>query len=216
MKREVDQAKEPVSQAKATEPLEKGEREEQASEVLSEESWAGDEGQGETIQALKEALERAKKDAAEKQDLHLRKLAEFENYRRRRDREFGELVRSANRDLISRLIPVLQSFERALNHEHTGEGLEAYRQGVELILTQFKEILGREGLQVIESIGKEFDPHLHEALMQARSKDYGAGVVCEEIERGYRIGDRVIQHAKVAVSMGPPEEKGGEEHGEEG
>jgi molecular chaperone GrpE len=143
----------------------------------------------------------------EKQDLYIRKVAEFENYRRRRDREFEELIQSANGGLISRLLPVLENFERALNHGESSEGSDAYRKGVEMIVSQFKEALRREGMEAVESVGQTFDPNLHEALMQVPSEAYEAGVVCEEIERGYRLGDRVIRHAKVVVSLGKPDQK---------
>lgn len=157
--------------------------------------------------ALVTALEQARAEAAEKHDLYLRKAAEFENYRRRRDREFEELTRSANEGLISRLLPVLENFERALNHNESGENFDAYRKGVDMIVQQFKETLRREGLEAVASVGQPFDPNLHDALMQAPSEIYEAGLVCEEIERGYRLGSRVIRHAKVVVSLGAPEKK---------
>ena len=164
-------------------------------------------GAEDPVQTLMEELERARTQAAEKNDLYLRKAAEFENYRRRRDREFEEFARSANEGLISRLLPVLENFERALNHGESGENFDAYRKGVDMIVGHLKDALKREGLEAVESIGQPFDPNLHDALMQAPSDVYEAGMVCEEIERGYRLGGRVIRHAKVVVSAGPPEKK---------
>ncbi|MSS71734.1 MAG: nucleotide exchange factor GrpE [Candidatus Latescibacteria bacterium] len=166
------------------------------------------EGDGDPVRELALALERAKAEAAEKHDLYVRKTAEFENYRRRRDREFEELIRTSNGELISHLLPVLENLERALNHSGSGEGFDAYCKGVEMIVNQFKEVLRRQGLEPIESVGQPFDPNLHEALLQTPSQAHEPGVVCEEIERGYRLGDRVIRHAKVAVSLGAPEQKG--------
>lgn len=194
MEKEVEQGKD-TEQAEEEGP--KG-----TASSAEEEGVAGD-----PVRELTSALERAKAEAAEKHDLYLRKVAEFENYRRRRDREFEELVRTANGELISRLLPVLENLERALNHSESGEGLDAYRKGVEMIVNQFKEVLRREGLESIESVGHAFDPNLHEALLQTRSEAYEPGVICEEIERGYRLGDRVIRHAKVIVSLGAPEQK---------
>lgn len=159
------------------------------------------------VRELTLALERAQAEAAEKHDLYLRKVAEFENYRRRRDREFEEMARTANGELISRLLPVLENLERALSHGESGGGLDAYRKGVEMIVHQFREVLRREGLEPIESVGQAFDPNLHEALTQTHSEAYEPGVVCEEIERGYRLGERVIRHAKVIVSLGAPAQK---------
>ena len=180
--------------------------EEELKDIEMESAAEGD-GAGDPVQELALALERTKAEAAENHDLYLRKTAEFENYRRRRDRELEELVRTANAGLISQFLPVLENFERALNHNESGEGFDAYRKGVEMIVNQFKEVLRREGLEPIESVGQTFDPNLHEALLQTYSQDYETGVVCEEIERGYRLGDRVIRHAKVAVSQGAPEQK---------
>lgn len=159
------------------------------------------------VQKLTAALEQARAEATERHNLYLRKAAEFENFRRRRDREFEEMIRSANEGLISRLLPVLENFERALNHPDSGENIEAYRKGVEMIVQQFREVLKREGLEVVEAVGQPFDPNLHEALMQAPSDAHEAGLVCEEVERGYRFKDRVIRHAKVIVSLGAPEKK---------
>jgi len=159
------------------------------------------------IRELTLALERAQAEAAERHDLYLRKAAEFENYRRRRDREFEELARTASGGLISRLLPILENFERALSHGEPGETSDAYRRGVEMIVHQFKETLRQEGLEPIQSVGQAFDPHLHEALLQTHSETYEPGVVCEEIERGYRLGERVLRHAKVALSLGAPEQK---------
>ncbi len=163
------------------------------------------------IPALERELESAKAESLENHDRYIRKVAEFENYRRRKEREFGELIRSSNRDLIARLLPVLENFERAMNHTEVGESFDNYQKGVEMILTQFKELLSVEGLAPIESVGKPFDPNLHEALMQIPSDDYDEGVVCEETERGYLLGDRVIRHAKVVVSIGAPTEERGVE-----
>ena len=163
------------------------------------------------IPALERELESAKAESLENHDRYIRKVAEFENYRRRKEREFGELIRSSNRDLITRLLPVLENFERAMNHTEVGESFDNYRKGVEMIFTQFKDLLSVEGLSPIESVGKPFDPNLHEALMQVPSDDYDEGVVCEETERGYLLGDRVIRHAKVVVSIGAQTEELGVE-----
>lgn len=160
------------------------------------------------VQKLASALEQARAEAAEKHDMYLRKAAEFENFRRRRDRDLEETVRSANEGLISRLLPVLENFERAQGHRDPGENAEAYRKGMELIIQQFKDVFRREGVEALESVGQPFDPNLHDALMQAPSAAYEAGLVCEEVERGYRLKDRVVRHAKVIVSLGTPEKKG--------
>lgn len=202
MEREAQQEKETQQVTEQIEEEGQKDAGEQAPLPPAEEEVAKD-----PIRELTLALERAQAEAAERHDLYLRKAAEFENYRRRRDREFEELARTASGELISRLLPILENFERALNHRESGEGFDAYRKGVEMIVDQFKEVLRREGLEPIPSVGHAFDPYLHEALLQAHSETYKPGVVCEEIERGYRLGERVLRHAKVVVSLGAPEQK---------
>jgi molecular chaperone GrpE len=137
-------------------------------------------------------------------DRWMRTAAEFENYKKRVSREFGEIVRGANEELLKQLLPVLDNFGRALNHVgYAGdpEGMaEAFRKGVDLISAQFREILERHGLQPIQALGEPFDPHLHEALMQQESDQHAPGTVIDVVEQGYRLNDRVLRHAKVIVS----------------
>ncbi|MBI2951637.1 nucleotide exchange factor GrpE, partial [bacterium] len=131
-----------VEQGKETEQIgEEGRKDagEQTAPSAVEEEVAED-----PIRELTLALERAQAEAAERHDLYLRKAAEFENYRRRRDREFEELARTASGGLISRLLPILENFERALSHGEPGEASDDYRRGVEMIVHQFKETLRRE------------------------------------------------------------------------
>ncbi|MBI4532183.1 MAG: nucleotide exchange factor GrpE [Candidatus Latescibacteria bacterium] len=138
-------------------------------------------------------------------DRWIRTAAEFENYKKRMSREFGEIVRGANEELLKQLLPVLDNFERALNHightEETEGTADAFRKGVDLISAQFREILERSGLQPIHALGEQFDPHLHEALMQRESDQHTPGTVIDVVEQGYRLNDRVLRHAKVVVSQ---------------
>ena len=138
-------------------------------------------------------------------DRYLRLVAEFDNYRKRTAREFGDVIRSANIRLLRELIEITDNFERAMSHESDVNGGEAYRKGVELIYNQLAELLKKEGVTAIESKGQPFDPNYHEALMQAESDEYDEGMVSQEILKGYKLDDKVLRHARVVVSRGRSE-----------
>ena len=167
----------------------------------------------ETPDPLAEAL----RESEEHRDRWLRLAAEFDNYKKRRSREFDALVQSASENLIRELLPVLDSVARALDHRAEGEDdSEGYKQGVAMIMEQFPKVLERRGLSEIEAAGRPFDPNFHEALMQMSSDQHAEGLVMAVVERGYRLGDRVIRPAKVVVSGGSAEEEpASEEEGEE-
>jgi len=145
-------------------------------------------------------LEKAKTEAAQYHDRWMRLAAEFENFRKRSSRQFAELVQSANERLVAQLLPVLDNFERALNHHGDEETSESFRKGVEMIFGQLQNVLESEGLKPLDSVGKPFDPEYHDAMMQIESEKYKSGTIVEEVEKGYTLNDRVLRHAKVMVS----------------
>lgn len=149
---------------------------------------------------LKEELEAARAEAEENRDRWLRAVAELENFKKRTRREAETWIRTANEHLVLDLLPVLDSFERAVNHPPEESDSGPFREGVELIFSQLKDALEKAGVNPIESVGRPFDPNLHDAMMQLESEKYDSGVVLEEIERGYTLNDRVIRPAKVVVS----------------
>jgi len=140
-------------------------------------------------------------------DRFLRLAAEFDNYRKRTAREFGEVVRTANIRLLRSLIEIVDNFERAMSHDANGNDGDAYRKGIELIHNQLIDLLNRENVTPIESVGQPFDPNCHEALMQAESEEFDDGVVSQEVQKGYKIDDKVLRHARVVVSKGRPQDK---------
>jgi molecular chaperone GrpE len=131
-----------------------------------------------------------------------RVAADFDNYRKRAARDQEALVTRAHERLVKQLLPVLDNLERALvsaaEHEE-----EKVLEGVELIARELHDALRREGLEEIETHGR-FDPHIHEALLTQPS-EYEEGSVTEVLQKGYRLGDRVLRPARVVVSQGPPE-----------
>ncbi len=151
-------------------------------------------------QEQESALEKAQAEAAQHRDRWMRLAAEFDNYKRRSARQFGELVQFANERLVTQLLPVLDNFERALNHEGDDETLESFQKGVEMIFGQLHDVLEGEGLNPFDSVGKPFDPNIHDAIMQMESEEHESGTVMEEVQKGYTLGDRVLRHTKVVVS----------------
>lgn len=146
---------------------------------------------------------------AEKQELYdrlLRKQAELENIRKRLQREKEEFLHSANADLTRLLLPTLDAFERALEHRNSSVPEEFY-QGIELIYRGLSDALTRAGLSPVDSLGKIFDPHLHQAAETVEAAGYRDHEIVEELERGYRFRNRLLRPAIVKVAVAPrPEE----------
>ena len=132
-------------------------------------------------------------------DRLLRTSAEFDNYRKRIERERQQASESAAAGLISDLLPLIDDFERALRTD-AGTGVEGYRQGVELIHKQLLELLRRRGVRPIEALGAEFDPHFHQAVSYEPADGRPDGEVIEQFRRGYMLGDRLLRPAMVKVA----------------
>jgi len=130
----------------------------------------------------------------------LRSQADFDNFRRRTQREKEELVKFASAELIIRLLPVLDNFERAIAAAKSSGDFEALAKGVDMIHRQLLQVLEQEGLKPMETVGQPFNPEFHEAVMRVESGEYEEGTVVEELQRGYMLKDRVIRPAMVKVS----------------
>jgi molecular chaperone GrpE len=133
-------------------------------------------------------------------DRLLRKTAEFDNYRRRTDRERQQLADAAAADLIKDLLPLVDDLERALKADAGSEGDGAIRRGVELIHKQLVETLRKRGVSPIEALGQDFDPHFHNAVAYEPAEGRREGEVIEEFARGYMLGDRLLRPAMVKVA----------------
>lgn len=149
-----------------------------------------------------EALKEKEKLAENYYDRLLRLQAEFENYKKRIAREKQEFVKFANEELIVEILPVVDSLERALDGAHNSPNASSIREGVELIRKQLLQTLKKFGVERIESIGKQFDPHQHEVIMQVESEEYPEGTVIEELQKGYMLNQRLIRPAVVKISTG--------------
>jgi len=134
-------------------------------------------------------------------DRLLRKTAEFDNYRKRIERERQAQAESAAADVLKELLPLVDDLERALKAE-SAEGTDAYRRGVELILKRLEDILRRRGVRPIEALGLDFDPNYHQAVAYEPAENRRDGEVIEEFGRGYMLGDRLLRPSMVKVAKG--------------
>jgi len=135
-------------------------------------------------------------------DRWMRKAAEFDNYRRRVEKERREQADEAVENLLQDLLAVVDDFERALTVD-AGAGVEsseAYRKGVELIYSKLQDLLRRKGVTPIESLGADFDPNVHQAVMHEESAEHRDGEVIGELRKGYRLGERLLRPAMVKVA----------------
>ena len=145
-------------------------------------------------------LEKALAESADWKDKYVRLYAEFDNYKRRTSKERIDLLKTANEDLMSSLIPVMDDFDRALKNIPATEETKALREGVELIHNKFNKTLTQKGLTAMNAQGEVFDTELHEAITQipAPTADL-KGKVVDEVEKGYLLGEKVIRYAKVVI-----------------
>jgi len=136
------------------------------------------------------------------QDRYLRLMAEFDNYKRRTAKEYERLVESANEKLLLEMVDVRENFYRALKAGESGGDFAPFFEGMKLIFAKFDETLTGNGLSVFAETGEAFDPAVHDALMNAPHAEIPADHIAEVFERGYRLKDKVIKHARVIVSSG--------------
>lgn len=141
--------------------------------------------------------------SAENQELKeqlLRVAAEFENYKKRVDRERSALFENANSSLIAALLPVLDDFDRSMDAETNNHECQSLLEGFKLVQKKFLKTLQDQGLQLMKAIGEKFDPEKHEAMMQMEVEGIEPELVVEDHVKGYEFKNRVIRHAKVIVS----------------
>jgi len=145
-------------------------------------------------------LETVKRQLEQEKDRCLRLNAEFENQRKRLQKEKEEFVKYANEKLIMELIDIMESLERGLENAKASSNNEKLIQGMELIYKQFKNVLEKNGLVPIKALGEKFDPYKHEAMMQTPSDDIEEDTILEEFSRGYMLNNKVIRYSRVRVS----------------
>lgn len=135
-------------------------------------------------------------------DRLLRKTAEFDNFRKRTERDRQALAAAAAADLLEELLPIVDDLERALGADTGRDGADAYRRGVELIHRQLTEILRKRGVRPIDATGADFDPYYHQSVASEPAAGRRDGEVVEEFRRGYMLGDRLLRPSMVKVAKG--------------
>lgn len=146
---------------------------------------------------LKKQIESQKVQLEENEDRLKRVAAEFDNYKKRNIKERDGMYNSLVSDIVSNFLPVIDNLEKAVTAETKDE---EYKKGIELVLKQFKDVLNSKGVIEIETIGKTFDPELHEAVSSVQDDTKGEKEIVQEYRKGYKIGDRVIRHSMVVVA----------------
>jgi len=156
---------------------------------------------------LEEKLKSAQQEIENYKDRLLRKAAEFENYKRRVENDQLNLLIYAAESLIIKLLPVIDDFERSLVHLKDAKDVDSIKDGIKLVYDKLMKMLEDQGVKPIDAVGKPFDVHYHEAIMQRKADNVEPHTVIEEFEKGYLYKDRVIRHTKVAVSEDHQEEQ---------
>ncbi len=182
-----EQPEKPEQEQPVTEPAEAG---------APEAEPAPEAGSPAPETAAPSEADKLKADLAEANDKYLRMLAEYDNYRRRSQKERENIYADVRADTVSKFLPVYDNLARAVQHETD----EQTRKGVEGIFSQLKTILESLGVTEIETVGKKFDANLHDALLHIDDEKYGEGEIVLELEKGFRLGDKVIRFAKVQVA----------------
>ena len=161
------------------------------------ESEAKTEAQSESADPLLTELESLKDQVAQQEDKYLRLAAEYDNYRRRTAKEKDSIWNDAKADAAVAFLPVYDNLERALKQETADE---AYKKGVEMTMTQLKEVLTKLGIEEIPALGEPFDPNLHNAVMHVEDEGAGENTIVDVFQTGFKSGDKVVRFAMVKVA----------------
>lgn len=159
---------------------------------------------GDTVVDL-DPLAQAMADAAQYKDKWMRTAADFDNYRKRTRREISDAEKKGRDQLLKDLLPVFDNLERAISHASLGDAGETASvkglvDGIELVSRQFRDALARMGVERVESVGKAFDPSVHEAIQHLETADFAPGIIAAEVQPGYRDGERLLRPALVVVA----------------
>jgi len=179
--------------------------EKKSEEKINNEETASEQKQEEEADKRDLRIAELEKEAAELKDKFLRKVAEFENYKRRTENDQFNLIKYSAASFIIKLLPVIDDFERSLDHIEDAKDIDAIKEGLKLIYGKLKKALDEEGVKKIDAVGKPFDVEYHEAIMQRPDDSVEPHTVLNEVEKGYLYKDKVIRHSKVIVSEEPSE-----------
>jgi len=147
-------------------------------------------------------LAESQAEAARLKDALLRTAADYDNFRKRTRRELEEARRSGREDLLRTLLPVFDNLERAIQSGQRTSDVKAMTEGLTMVGRQFTDALGREGIARVATVGRAFDPSVHEAIQQVETGEHQAGTVIAEVQPGYTQGERLLRAAMVVVARG--------------
>lgn len=153
------------------------------------------------IDHLEQEIETLRQTVEETQNSYLRVLADFDNFRKRQREETARLTSCAREELIAKLLPIVDNFDRTLQAAEAEHSYESLVEGVTLTLKQVREMLEREGLEEIEAVGQEFNPEFHEALMRVETDEHPENIIIDELEKGYTLNGKVVRPARVRVAV---------------
>ncbi|MGC9337168.1 MAG: nucleotide exchange factor GrpE [Candidatus Cloacimonadia bacterium] len=199
-----DQNSQAQKQAKTKSTKPKLKEEKELDKLRAENNALKKEMQGhkKEIDRLKAENTSLKKEMEVYRDRLLRTAAEFENFRKRTDKERMEWIQSANKELLLDVADIFEQLEMALKSENNENLSENHKKFLDMICEQFNQLFKRYGLEKIETIGKKFDPALHEAVMSIDHDNYEESIICDTLKGGYKINNKVVRPAKVVVSKG--------------
>ena len=166
-------------------------------ETQPEENTPGDDKN--TIEILMQRLQEKEKEAAENYDKYVRAVAEMENYKKRAVRDRADSLKYGQENLIKDILPLVDNLDRAMEHACNSNDFEAFKAGLQLIQNQLSGCLGKQGVEPIQAIGLDFDPNVHQAVLQVESPEHGHNQVVEEFEKGYLLNGRLLRPSKVSV-----------------
>ena len=129
-----------------------------------------------------------------------RQIAEFDNFRKRTEKEKSQMYEIGAKDIIEKILPVVDNFERGLDAVREEDKEDPFIQGMEMVYKQLMTVLGELGVKPIEAVGKEFDPDLHNAVMHVEDEEFGENIIAEEFQKGYMYRDSVVRHSMVKVA----------------
>ncbi|MFR9283886.1 MAG: nucleotide exchange factor GrpE [[Clostridium] scindens] len=129
-----------------------------------------------------------------------RQIAEFDNFRKRTEKEKSQMYEIGAKDIIEKILPVVDNFERGLDAVREEDKEDPFIQGMEMVYKQLMTVLGELGVKPIEAVGKEFDPNLHNAVMHVEDENFGENIIAEEFQKGYMYRDSVVRHSMVKVA----------------
>jgi|YelNatPaOPRAMG01_1025707.scaffolds.fasta_scaffold08869_3 molecular chaperone GrpE len=154
------------------------------------------------IADLNKQISELQKQVELEHDHYIRTMADFQNFRRRNEERNREAISFANSEILRSLLPIVDNFERAIaSSEKNQQAFEALSNGVTLIMRQMQDFLSKNGVEPIESVGKVFDPNLHEAIVRVEDDEHAENTILDEIQKGYTIKGRVLRPAQVRVAV---------------